>query len=204
MKDQVSKRRSNCNAVTAAHLRAPSGARARARPTAFVLGARAKKEWSGAISRSSKPDWVIECRCDDETRRESKPCKTANHQSARDRSDRLTRSASTGQLLPSSASMRRMPWTGSTGAGKARSLAWKQWSSCDKWLMAMIPIPQDLKEFLKLLEEHRVDYLLIGGYAVSRSRFSQRSPGWTSTRPTQNGSSTSSTVCQSRSSPLNT
>jgi hypothetical protein len=31
----------------------------------------------------------------------------------------------------------------------------------------MIPIPQDLKEFLKLLGEHRVDYLLIGGYAVS-------------------------------------
>jgi hypothetical protein len=33
--------------------------------------------------------------------------------------------------------------------------------------MAMIPIPLDLKEFLKLLSEHHVDYLLIGGYAVS-------------------------------------
>jgi phage replication-related protein YjqB (UPF0714/DUF867 family) len=31
----------------------------------------------------------------------------------------------------------------------------------------MIPIPLDLKEFLKLLGEHRVEYLLIGGYAVA-------------------------------------
>jgi hypothetical protein len=31
----------------------------------------------------------------------------------------------------------------------------------------MIPIPRDLKEFLKLLGDHHVDYLLIGGYAVS-------------------------------------
>lgn len=33
--------------------------------------------------------------------------------------------------------------------------------------MATIQIPPDFKEFLKLLNEHEVRYLLIGGYAVS-------------------------------------
>ena len=33
--------------------------------------------------------------------------------------------------------------------------------------MVMIQLPQDFKEFLKLLNEHEVKYLLIGGYAVS-------------------------------------
>ena len=32
--------------------------------------------------------------------------------------------------------------------------------------MATIRLPQDFKEFLKLLKEHNVRYLLIGGYAV--------------------------------------
>jgi predicted nucleotidyltransferase len=33
--------------------------------------------------------------------------------------------------------------------------------------MAMINLPPDFREFLKLLGERRVDYLLIGGYAVA-------------------------------------
>jgi len=33
--------------------------------------------------------------------------------------------------------------------------------------MATIPIPPDFSEFLKLLNEHKVKYLIIGGYAVS-------------------------------------
>ena len=33
--------------------------------------------------------------------------------------------------------------------------------------MATINLPQDFKEFLKLLNTHRVKYLLIGGYAVA-------------------------------------
>jgi len=33
--------------------------------------------------------------------------------------------------------------------------------------MATIPIPNDFKEFLKLLNVHEVRYLLIGGYAVN-------------------------------------
>ena len=32
--------------------------------------------------------------------------------------------------------------------------------------MAIIPLPQDFRDFLKLFEEEKVDYLLIGGYAV--------------------------------------
>ena len=32
--------------------------------------------------------------------------------------------------------------------------------------MAMTPLPHDFKEFLRLLGEHKVEYLLIGGYAV--------------------------------------
>jgi hypothetical protein len=32
--------------------------------------------------------------------------------------------------------------------------------------MATIRLPQDFKEFLKLLKDHNVKYLLIGGYAV--------------------------------------
>ena len=33
--------------------------------------------------------------------------------------------------------------------------------------MATIQLPLDFKEFLKLLNAHRVEYLLVGGYAVS-------------------------------------
>jgi len=33
--------------------------------------------------------------------------------------------------------------------------------------MDTIPIPYDFSEFLKLLNEHKVKYLIIGGYAVS-------------------------------------
>ena len=32
--------------------------------------------------------------------------------------------------------------------------------------MAMIQLPAEFKEFLKLLNSHRVEYLLVGGYAV--------------------------------------
>lgn len=33
--------------------------------------------------------------------------------------------------------------------------------------MTTIPLPRDFSEFLKLLAEHEVRYLLIGGYAVA-------------------------------------
>ena len=31
----------------------------------------------------------------------------------------------------------------------------------------MIPIPRDFREFLKLLNRHRVEYLVVGGYSVA-------------------------------------
>lgn len=33
--------------------------------------------------------------------------------------------------------------------------------------MAPVSLPSDFKEFLRLLNEHRVEYLLVGGYAVA-------------------------------------
>jgi hypothetical protein len=41
-----------------------------------------------------------------------------------------------------------------------------QLKSNDKLSMATIHLPPDFKEFLKLLKEYKVRYLLIGGYAV--------------------------------------
>ena len=32
--------------------------------------------------------------------------------------------------------------------------------------MAMIRLPKDFKEFLQLLNDHKVEYLLVGGYPV--------------------------------------
>lgn len=33
--------------------------------------------------------------------------------------------------------------------------------------MATVKLPPDFREFLRLLDEHRVEYLLVGGYAVA-------------------------------------
>jgi hypothetical protein len=33
--------------------------------------------------------------------------------------------------------------------------------------MATIRLPRDFKEFLRLLADHNVDYLVVGGYAVA-------------------------------------
>ena len=38
---------------------------------------------------------------------------------------------------------------------------------CDVSTMANVNLPPDFKEFLKLLNSHHVEYLLIGGYAVA-------------------------------------
>ncbi len=37
--------------------------------------------------------------------------------------------------------------------------------------MEQIEFPQDFSEFLKLLNSHRVEYLLIGGFAVANLLF---------------------------------
>jgi hypothetical protein len=54
--------------------------------------------------------------------------------------------------------------------------------------MATIHLPPDFREFLKLLNEHRVEYLLIGGYAVAYHGYPRATADlgiWVSTR-TQN------------------
>lgn len=43
----------------------------------------------------------------------------------------------------------------------------KAWNFFDNPCMTMIPIPRDFQEFLKLLAQHKVKHLLIGGYAVA-------------------------------------
>ena len=39
-------------------------------------------------------------------------------------------------------------------------------NSCDEWCMAM-RLPQDFKDFLRLINLYEVEYLLVGGYAVT-------------------------------------
>jgi len=53
-----------------------------------------------------------------------------------------------------------------TGCPKPRQNAWKRLSKSDRSFMATIQLPPDFKEFLKLLNEYKVEYLLVGGYAV--------------------------------------
>jgi hypothetical protein len=52
--------------------------------------------------------------------------------------------------------------------------------------MATIQLPPDFKEFLKLLNSHEVDYLLIGGYAVNYYDYARGRAGmdfWIGTDP---------------------
>lgn len=42
--------------------------------------------------------------------------------------------------------------------------------------MATIRLPPDFKEFLKLLNENKVQYLLIGGYAVGYYGYPRATP----------------------------
>jgi hypothetical protein len=52
-----------------------------------------------------------------------------------------------------------------TGTQERRLNACSIWNYCDGSIME-IKLPQDFKEFLRLLHSHRVNYLLVGGYAV--------------------------------------
>jgi hypothetical protein len=47
-----------------------------------------------------------------------------------------------------------------------RKIAWKPLKSRAKSSMVMTRLPPDFKEFLKLLNDYKVAYLLVGGYAV--------------------------------------
>src|SRR5262245_37191840 len=53
------------------------------------------------------------------------------------------------------------------GGGRARrSSDWRRSKSCDGLSMDAPLLTDDFKEFLRLLNANRVDYLLVGGYAV--------------------------------------
>ncbi len=54
-----------------------------------------------------------------------------------------------------------------TGVPKHRSNVWKPWNLCDRWPINTIPLPPDFKEFLQALNHSKVEYLLVGGYAVA-------------------------------------
>lgn len=52
--------------------------------------------------------------------------------------------------------------------------------------MATIHLPRDFKEFLRLLDAHKVEYLLIGGYAVSYHGYPRATAGmdiWVAVHP---------------------
>jgi hypothetical protein len=52
---------------------------------------------------------------------------------------------------------------GSTGYPEPHTNACNTWSYCAELIMALT-LPPDFKEFVKLLKEHDVRYLMIGGY----------------------------------------
>jgi len=53
-----------------------------------------------------------------------------------------------------------------TGSLRLLQSAFRPSNSSDRRSMAIPALPPDFKEFLKLLNSHSVEYLLVGGYAV--------------------------------------
>ncbi len=49
---------------------------------------------------------------------------------------------------------------------KHRLSVLRQWNFFERLHSVMVRLPPDFKDFLRLLSSHRVEYLLIGGYAV--------------------------------------
>jgi predicted nucleotidyltransferase len=54
-----------------------------------------------------------------------------------------------------------------SGLAKHRLIVLRPWNFFGRLHTVMIRLPPDFKEFLRLLNSHRVEYLLIGGYAVA-------------------------------------
>ena len=45
---------------------------------------------------------------------------------------------------------------------------WQNWKTCaSKFIRENMELDKDFKEFIELLNEHKVKYLIIGGYAVN-------------------------------------
>ena len=53
-----------------------------------------------------------------------------------------------------------------SGVAKVRLIVLRLWNFFGRLHTVMIRLPPDFREFLRLLNSHRVEYLLIGGYAV--------------------------------------
>lgn len=56
--------------------------------------------------------------------------------------------------------------TGPTGVHVPPASGWPRSNTSDGWRMDQ-QLPPDFKEFLQLLDSERIEYLLVGGYAVS-------------------------------------
>ena len=67
---------------------------------------------------------------------------------------------------------------------RTRTNAWKPWNSAAQSPVAAIRLPADFRDFLKLLNSHRVDYLLVGGYAVCYHGYYRNTGGY---RPLDRG-----------------
>ena len=52
------------------------------------------------------------------------------------------------------------------GATRRRRSGCAPWNTFDGWPMET-PLPPDFKEFLALLNSEKIEYLIVGGYAVS-------------------------------------
>ena len=60
--------------------------------------------------------------------------------------------------------------TVTTGFRKLLRSDFGQWSICESLIMEKLPLPADFKDFLQLLNSAKVEYLLVGGYAVGHYR----------------------------------
>lgn len=72
----------------------------------------------------------------------------------------------TGALSQSSRWKNSRTMKKDTGEARVRASGYKPSKRPDGYSMAMIPLPPDFGEFLRLLNTHEVRYLLVGGYAV--------------------------------------
>src|SRR5436190_17624320 len=74
--------------------------------------------------------------------------------------------ASTNRCSPSPRWKPRIRTTSIIGATRRRPNGLRLWNICDGGSMATITLTQDFREFLNLLNLEKIEYLLIGGYAV--------------------------------------
>lgn len=57
--------------------------------------------------------------------------------------------------------------TSAIGGHRRRGSGWRRWNCLGSSTTTMIPIPRDFRDFITLLNERRVRYVIVGGYAVA-------------------------------------